>query len=460
MTDPVDTAQTYGWDTVFTVHIANANAAIAETHSSPLSWTQDDAQDGYSVTGGFGDWSIATGGSGPIIALNLPLKNTIITGPDGATTAVPAGNALINVRLDLLHDAAASNRKHLKVSTTPPGQGVLIANVVGLAFAGPDPGFLNKTVIHVTLQNWLNANLGDFDHVFATIDLDRRAATGAFQWMQPTDVNYAYTDLGSSTDGALAVLNMTGNRSSTALIQQVSNMCIPSGKTASLLIAKQRLIAELLLPCMPLTFAGSKSSDFKLSGTGDTILNAGEGINFTVTQDDGTIHNASVVGLSATVDGTELTFDVTSKVELSPGIRACTRSISKLGITLGKAAGGGQTLLFADTQPPLVTHWIDSDPGLKIAQEILAVAGIIAALAATVMTDGAAAGAIALAIGFAAGAFQVTESAIEMAGANGAPAIGAALLDATAAIAWPASSGFVLTDVQLNDSLQLTGAFS
>lgn len=454
---PVDTAQTYGWDTVFTMHIADVNAAIATQKTSPPGFQQSDPADGYAIKGAFGDWAIVPGGDGDIVCIAVPIVDTEISGPGGPWTV--AGTVRANLRLDLLHDEEIEARRHLKVRTSPISPDVPVATVVGTSFSDPQPPFLAATVIHALLQDWLNANLGDFDHVFSTVDLDHRAAVGAFQWMQPTDAAYAYTDLGSTGDGALAILSMTGGRSSTGLIQQVSNKCIPVGGRASLLIAQARVMEQLLLPTIPLTYKGASADGFALSSTGDTVVLGPGGVSFTLTS-NGKDYDASIEAFSVSIKGRELTYDVTTKTDLSPGIRAHTRTINRLNLTLGVASDGGQALDFKDAAPPDVTHWTDCDEGIKIAEEVLAIAAIVASVAATVMTDGAAAGTMALAIGFAAGTLNVTETAIEDAGKSAAPSIGAAVLDATAAIRWPATSGFVLNRAELNASLQLSGKYS
>jgi len=73
---PVDTAQTYGWDTVFAIHIADANAAIATAKTSPPNWRQVDAADGYTVSGDFGNWAIVPGGRASFDAVDVRLRRT------------------------------------------------------------------------------------------------------------------------------------------------------------------------------------------------------------------------------------------------------------------------------------------------------------------------------------------------------------------------------------------------
>lgn len=452
----VDTAQTYGWDTVFAMHIADVNAAIAAQKSSPPSFSRNDPDEGYAIAGDFGDWSIVPGGDGDLVCLGLPIKNTTVTGPNGKWGL--SGTVKAMVRLDLLHDAEVADRRHLKVRSTPIDASTPVATVSGASFDGAAPAFIVKTALQMLLQDWLNANLADFDHVFSTVDLNRKAASGAFQWMQPTDVAYAYTDLGTATDGALAILSMTEGRSSAGLIQQVSSACIPPSHKGSLLISKARVLDQLLLPTIPFSYSGSKASDFVLSSDGNSIVIGPGAVSFTVTS-DGSDYSASIQSLSVSIEGTILSYDVTTCTVLSPGIRAWCRTINRLNMTLGTAAGGGQTIVFADAVPADVTHWTEHDPGFDIAEKILAIAALVAGVVATVLTDGAAVGALAMAIGFAAGALTVTQTAIENAGENKAPAITAAVLDGTAAISWPLASGFTLSQAGLNDSLQLVGAY-
>ena len=320
----VDTAQTYGWDTVFAMHIGDVNAAIAAQKSSPPNFSRTDPDEGYAVAGDFGDWAIVPGGDGDLVCLGLPIKNTTVTGP-GERWGV-SGTVKALVRLDLLHDAEVADRRHLKVRTTPIDANTPVATVVGASFDGAMPPFMAKTALQMLLQDWLNEHLADFDHVFSTVDLNQRAATGAFQWMQPTDVAYAYTDLGTATDGALAILSMTGGRSSAGLIQQVSSACIPPTHKGSLLISKARVMDQLLLPTIPFSYKNSQASDFVLSSDGKSIVTGGA-VSFTVTN-DGSDYSASIQSLSVSIEGTVLTYEVTTKTDLSPGIRAWCRTIA------------------------------------------------------------------------------------------------------------------------------------
>jgi hypothetical protein len=209
-----DSASTFGWDTAFGIHIADANAAIVKAGSSPKAFAVSDPQDSLSVSGTFGPWQITTGGSGALVRLRVPVVTAAIEFPTRTDHVVDAV-ALVDVRLNLLHQEDPSGRTshHLCVRTTAPRPGVNVASVWKVDHPpGNRLSFLSKVAFQELLELWLNENLDDFDHVFATVDLNRRADQEAFQWLQPTHVSYAYSDMGDD-DGLLAVLCMTGGRS-------------------------------------------------------------------------------------------------------------------------------------------------------------------------------------------------------------------------------------------------------
>jgi hypothetical protein len=456
-----NTAQTYGWDTVFAIHIADANAAIAKAGSSPPSFNAEDAADGYSVQGKFGAWQIVPGGSGELIRLSIPFNGAVVTKPD-KTSECANGSALVDVRLNFLDQdlqPTTGSNKTLKVQTTPAGTEQPAASVVQVNYDGTSPSFLVQAAFQGMLDAWLNANLQDFDHVFATVNINRTADEGAFQWMQPTHVSYAYSDLGSSSDGLLGVLCMTEQRSSAGLAQQVSGVVIPAGQRAALLISKERLLSNLLLPSMPLVFAGAKPTDFALSSSGGSIVNATNNVTFTVQPDKkkDTTYPAKIIDLIVTVEAQELQMSVTTETEVSSGIRAYCQTQNFLAIQLVDREDGAQTLAFSNSRPAVTNHWTEEDEGQKITDDILNICALLLAAVSVVVTDGADIGAAALIVGLVAGISNVSTLVIEDVEKNKAPAIDSLVLNSTASIAWSDSKDFLLGTACLNDSLQLGG---
>jgi hypothetical protein len=464
---PVDTADAYGWDTVFAVHIGDANAAIARAKSSPPRFSAADEADGYAASGSFGDWQIATGGSGDLIRLAIPIVGCTITEPGGSSEVVN-GTALVDVRLNYLDEdtkpSVGGSNKLLKVQTdaskAPDHQ---VASVVDITYADTQPSFLGGAALQEMLEAWLNANLVDFDHVFATVNIDRTADTGAFQWMQPTHVAYAYSDLGTPGHGVLGVLGMTEGRPDTGLVQQISSVIVPPGQRAGFLVSKQRLLENLLLPAMPHVFPGSQLSDYKLSSTGEAIVMAATDVSFTVTtaangDKPPQTYEARIVDLQLAVEATELQLSATTVTEVSPGIHAYCENHSFLGIRLVDKPDGTQTLGFFDSRPAITNHWTEEDPGIQITEEILGIVALLLAAVAVVVTGGAAIGVAALIVGLVVGVMSLTTTLIQDVGKDDAPSIDSLVLNSTAAIVWPDSKDFRLGTAGLSDSLQLGGA--
>lgn len=456
-------AETEGWDTVFALHISDVNSAIARAQSYPTSFELSDAADGYTISGSFDTWKIVPGGSGDLILFAIPFHNCSIIEP-GKEREDVKGTAKVVVRLNFIHEEADttsnSNKQLLQIKSTPTKPGEKVASISTIVFEGKQPSFVGGAVLRGLLEEWLNNNLEDFDHVFATVNINRTASSGDFQWLQPNFVTYAYSDLGTKNDGALGVLCMTENRSRIDLAQQISSVIIPPGQRAGFLISKNRLIAKLLLPNMPKVFQGSKESDYKLSETGDSIVLASKKVRFKVKAKHGSSsksYTAKVLDLQMTIEGAELQLSVTTETEISPGIRAYCQTQSFMGIRLVNKPDGTQTLGYFDSRPAVKNNWTKHDAGFKITEDILTVTGIVLALVAVVVTDGAAIGAASVIISLAAGLTAATEYTIEQTGKNDGPSIGEMVLNSTAAIKWSDSQQFKLNDAHLNGSLQLGG---
>ena len=82
-------------------------------------------------------------------------------------------------------------------------------------------------------NEWGNAHLEEFDHVFSVVNLNRLVDKGQWGFVNPSYSSYAYLDLGGSVDDSLfGVLCMTGGRSGKNLNQQAAFNAIPSGSVA------------------------------------------------------------------------------------------------------------------------------------------------------------------------------------------------------------------------------------
>ncbi|WP_119417922.1 TULIP family P47-like protein [Desertibaculum subflavum] len=455
-------APTLGWDTVFGIRIADANACIARAESYPKQFDIADPKDQLAAAGSFGPWALALGGSDSLINMSLPVPLVKITLPTGQTETIDKVDVTATVRMNLIPSAAAFSTGRAQAlviwNGAPPGdQAVTVGKI---DYAGGKPSFLAEAAFRELITAWLAGNLGAFDHVFASVNLDRQAAK-VYQWLQPTTTSYAYVDLKTEQDGVLAVLSMTGGRSPSGLIQQVSNNIVPVGAKAGFLISAQRVMEEILLPSMPQVFPGSSIRDFKLSADGLSIENAHNDIQFAVhDRKNGKTYAAFVETLQVTLVDQELQMNVITRTNVSPGIRAMCHTIDALSLKLvQKKSGpsGEQTFNFVPARAPDVNHWLDIDPGIKIAQDVLAIVTLVIVLIAAVLTDGAALLVVAAIIGFVAGVMMITEGIIGLVDTDDAPAITDLVMNSTAPIRWRDARDFRATWAGFNESLQIVG---
>lgn len=465
-------ASTNGWDTVFAIDITQVNSAIANEGAFPTSFDCDVTSDNISANGTFSAWQITTGGSDTLIKMALPLSNVIVNSPTSANpsqnsnTTIASGTCNIEVFLEYLEDDVASgdtNTQKLVIQNTAPQGQTNAVNVTSIDYGSVAVDEFVNGALQELLLTWLNANIGQFTHIFTLVDLSQTADSDSFQWLKPTSVAYAYADMTTQQSGILGVLSMTENRPSTGLAAQINPNALPSGSTASLLISGPRILSEILLPSIPNVFAGSQASDFSLSSTGDSIVNANTTTTFTTTADEnGNTHTATIDSLLIQISGTQLNFNVTSWVQLSPGIQAWCTSEVVLDVTLGSQTSGtsGEQTLKFNTVSNNTSHFTHESEGVQITKEIISIAAVAATVVALFVTDGAAFAAACLVIGLVSGTTMITPAAIELAGKGDAPCIDGFVLNATTPIQWGDTADFVLSSCSLNESLQLAGSLT
>ncbi|HEU4430019.1 MAG TPA: TULIP family P47-like protein [Myxococcota bacterium] len=270
--DSAQLADTYGWDTVFAIGLADVNRAIVKSGATPSGFEIERASGAMRVriSGTFAPWQIVPGGDGQNLHMAIPIP--CLRYDDGAELKeFDDLLALAEVRLALLPQSDGSNADgstwmDLRIATGAPAageNGALTGNkpvyLLELEFNGKvQPEGFEQAFIEQLLREWLvdPENLREFNHVFASVSLNARAATGAFQWLMPTHVSYAVIDRGSLEASVFALLCMTEGRSADGLAHQVSPFAIPDGHRFGLLISRERFLAKLLLPGIGLMFSG------------------------------------------------------------------------------------------------------------------------------------------------------------------------------------------------------------
>ncbi len=311
-TAPAGEAETYGWDTVYATKYADVNAAIAAEGSSPPSFSYTSSDGDTSVSGDFGDWRVATGGSGPDIQMELPLTNVRVQiTSQNIDDQIDSITAKIQVSAEFLPQP--DQTQHLKLKTKTSAPGAADEDVVRFESFDPTPSnvFVAGALELGLVTEWLCNNLEDFNHTFAVVDLNQKIDKDGWEWMRPTDISYAVgepdTDA-TDENSVFAVLVMTEDRSSANLDQQVSPYAIPPDSRAGFLVSGNRYIQKMILPGVPVLFKDSPTVDDFDVEDGLRIVNINEQKFEDITLKDGSKVNPKVAArnFSIEVSGDEL----------------------------------------------------------------------------------------------------------------------------------------------------------
>jgi Clostridium P-47 protein len=260
------TVSTNNWDTAFGIRFKDANAAIVAKGSTPAGFTGQHTIVGATleVAASFGPWQM-NGGSGSLLQMAIPLTAGTVSGA-GQDPAAFAGSAVIQVSLDFIPQPGSTQRE-LKLDA---GRGVSVLSVA--LTSGPASA---QDAIRGALQDWLGDHLDEFNHVFAAVDLNTSADTGAFSWLKPTHLGYAiYTEGFTSVDDYLfGVLAMTDHRHGERLSPALDPGVIPSGSDAGFLISPARIVDKMFEPNVETLFKDAPAASFDRLDAGMTLYN-------------------------------------------------------------------------------------------------------------------------------------------------------------------------------------------
>ena len=299
-----------GWDTVFGIRYADVNASIAKSKASPraFSATQKDGDETYHIEGKFGDWRLDVLTpearraiddprlkTGSIVLMVMPVPELAYTVTENGSPAHTKVYKNIELQAFVLFDFVLNPKAgdanggqwlDLRLFTgeqakMPP------VDVRNLVYDGDDMGRITRSIIIGLFDDWFNTaeNLKEFQYVFASVNLNAKAAVDHFQWMMPTHLAYGVNSPDRIEDGVLAVLCMTEGRSAKGLTPHVPNGIIPEGERAGILISKERFLSQMLMAGVGLTFSGPEKKKkgkewpqdyFKLTDNDTTITNTAD----------------------------------------------------------------------------------------------------------------------------------------------------------------------------------------
>ncbi len=465
-------ADTFGWDTAFAIPVQNTNAAIVRAGSSPpgFSGTGTDPLSGatYTVSGTFGPWQVALGGSGALINFAIPIS-TLTLKTSVRQVSFTGGEVGIQIRLHYLPQAAAAGPAQgtlhdLKVKgTTADKIDDPVATILALQF--PDPKFnAISGAITPVLAEWFNDHLVDFDHVFATVNLNRTADKGQFAWLLPTATSYAFISPATNPTPAnsyLGILNMTQGRSATGLNQELSPNIVPAGSIAGFLISSERLLSDLLLPNLPTVFPGCQTADFTLAN--DRLsLSLSQPVKLTPVTPTGASNPSNqsysphLLTLTIALLDQTIQFTAETRVDVNSYTQAFKSIQATYSIVLCTLPNGQQSLQF-NCLGKTDNSWTVTSPGAVIEQIVLDVIIALGTILLAVVTDGAGLVVGMVVLGLLGTMVNITPELVATLGTNDAPSLSLLAFNATDTIIWADQKDFPLTFAGLNESLQLGG---
>ncbi len=470
-------ASTLNWDTVFAVSIDELNADIVTRNKTPTRLQGAPAGPlSFSLNADFDPWMIVPGGDGGVVNFGLPMRNLVanyvLQGAAGQVTCADAF-ATIGIRLNIeqhtgpalladgtpLPAAAAGTTRHaLKPRTVSAVLADPVATLIGVDFRQPLSDPQASPPIETAILNWCTANLSQFQHIFAFIDLNDQVDTGPWAFCKPIVSSYAYVDLPGKSSGILGLLCMTSALPAPTA-QQVSALSVPAGSGAAFLIGEGRLLEGMIKPSLLAMWPNLKDTDLDLD-ISNAILRLKSGVVVGLPQisdANGTSYDPMLTGFVVQILGNEMKIETHTDVEVSPGIHATCFSTNWFAITLGKNAKGEQTLVCQASRPATKINGHYSDQGVAIlTSALLAITICLATLA--LFVDGALSIVVDVAL-LVALVGTVTIKSIGQANQNVAPSLDGLTSNFIGPITW-SSTSMKLNSCGLNGSLQLGGDFS
>ncbi|WP_327107393.1 TULIP family P47-like protein [Nonomuraea glycinis] len=188
------------------------------------------------------------------------------------------------------------------------------------------------------LSSWFNTNIGEFNHVFASLDLAPvLSGDDNYAWMKPTATSYAVTDQGTMDSSVFGVLTMAlGHPPSDN--HQVSPYAIPPAPAqAGFLISGPMFMRNMLLAGAVNIFNGAPASSFTIGNDGLTVTNSTDLVWGKFMMDNKNLGSIPAGGFPAQLDQGTLSQDLVNALQLV-GVYAS-------GYTVSVTAQGSQWLL-------------------------------------------------------------------------------------------------------------------
>lgn len=416
---------TFGWDTAYVASFPVVNKAIMKQKSFPTTFHYVDAT-GITIDGTWASWQLSPGGAGQDVQLVCVAASGTASG-DGQHGDLAGASVVIQVNLKTV---AASDR--INDPTAKKGTGNSHALLVDTSGKGVDPAVsllssnypkvssvLLKDVLDSVVKNYFNANIAQFNHVFAVMNLNEEADKDGFQWLKPTAFQYAVAspEDGSLDNSAFGLVTMVQGHPVQPFMQQAVDVRaltqLPKGANAAFVISETMVAQNMLLRGAISTIQGSTAADFGFSSDGVSVTNVNELVwGHFQTKHGIIVPKIAKNNFTLRADDTYIYLEITDAEYVpSAGVTVHMNLTQKFTYSTVKADNGNYVFIpdIKGLGNPTVTSTVSLSKGLQILE---IVAGVVAAVAGILCAASAIGSAVAAAASVTADAAEETATII------------------------------------------------
>lgn len=390
-----NSVSTFGWDTAYIASFPVVNKAIMTQKSYPSEFKYTDAT-GIVISGNWTSWQLTPGGAGGDVQMVCEVQSGTATG-DGQNGDLSKSQVVIQVNLKKVAAADPVNDP-----TAKPGTGASQALVIDTSGKGLDPAVsiisssypnvtsvLLKDLLDSVFKNYFIANIGEFNHVFAVMNLNAEADIDGFQWLKPTAYQYAVASpedasLENSAFGLIAMVQ--GNPIQPTMQQAVdvrALMKLPGNANSAFVISETMVAQNMLLRGAVATVQGSSTTDFGFSLDGLSVTNVNDLLwgNFQTDKNGVISPKIAKNNFVMRADDTYVLLEIANaEYETSPGVTVHMNLTQKFTYNTVQAQNGNYVFI-PDTTGlgnPSITSNVSLSEGLQIAEIVM---GAVAAIA-------------------------------------------------------------------------------
>jgi len=251
---------------------------------------------------------------------------------------------------------------------------------------------LLQDLLDSIFKDYFIANIGQFNHVFAVMNLNEVADQDGFQWLKPTAFQYAVAspEDGSLDNSAFGLISMVENHPVQPFMQQAVDvralLNLPSGANSSFVISETMVAQNMLLNGAIATIQGSTAADFGFSEDGLSVTNLTDLVWGHFQTDSGVISpNISKNNFVMRADDTYVYLEISNAYyETSPGVTVHMNLTQKFTFNTVKAENGNYVFIpdITGFGNPTVTSNVSLSKGLQIAEIVMGAVAVVAGLCA------------------------------------------------------------------------------